>query len=321
MTFPGRGMPSGGNTDFPRGIDKPRGDFIISFSIQYPDHLDRKWKKELIRKWQNESQEKREDTVGVVHGQVLPWPHMRSDTRHDKIEDHGFVPQINEQVLGRSHQSDLNCEQPYCALTTPKNLAGQASEILPTITFKQLLEPSSDISLYGDKASRDERPSFPFAAVSISLAYRDSCIIIGRNTQNRERLQTKSSWSIFLNVLSKVVSRNHCEFRYIGDRWLISYVGSSSRAFLNGERLSKAYTPSAHKVIHTGDLIQLGGDVEGSDNLGDDCVKMVVELNGEMGRILNEPDKRKLYSVKSAKNQFEWEEFWGFLKEEDRMDR
>jgi pSer/pThr/pTyr-binding forkhead associated (FHA) protein len=78
---------------------------------------------------------------------------------------------------------------------------------------------------------------------------------------------------------SKVVSRRHCEFWCAGGRWYIKDVKSSSGTFLNHIRLSSPGTESRPFPINDGDIVQLGIDFKGGEEMIFRCVKIRVELN------------------------------------------
>ncbi|RVD86490.1 uncharacterized protein DFL_004764 [Arthrobotrys flagrans] len=78
---------------------------------------------------------------------------------------------------------------------------------------------------------------------------------------------------------SKVVSRRHCEFWWSDGSWFVKDVGSSSGTFLNHVRLSHPNTESKPYVVHDGDVVQLGIDFKGGEELIFRCVKMKLELN------------------------------------------
>ncbi|KAF3910858.1 hypothetical protein ABW20_dc0106276 [Dactylellina cionopaga] len=78
---------------------------------------------------------------------------------------------------------------------------------------------------------------------------------------------------------SKVVSRRHCEFWWSDGSWYMKDVGSSSGTFLNHVRLSHPNTESKPYAVHDGDVVQLGIDFKGGEELIFRCVKMKLELN------------------------------------------
>ncbi|CAI4219095.1 unnamed protein product [Parascedosporium putredinis] len=78
---------------------------------------------------------------------------------------------------------------------------------------------------------------------------------------------------------SKVVSRRHCEFWFENGKWYIKDVKSSSGTFLNHIRLSPPGTESRPYAVNDGDIIQLGIDFKGGEEMIFRCVKMRLELN------------------------------------------
>ncbi|PQE12145.1 RING finger protein [Rutstroemia sp. NJR-2017a BVV2] len=78
---------------------------------------------------------------------------------------------------------------------------------------------------------------------------------------------------------SKVVSRRHCEFWFSDGRWFIKDVKSSSGTFLNHIRLSQPGTESRPYPVNDGDIVQLGIDFKGGEEMIFRCVKIRVELN------------------------------------------
>lgn len=78
---------------------------------------------------------------------------------------------------------------------------------------------------------------------------------------------------------SKVVSRKHCEFSYINNQWHIRDVGSSSGTFLNHMRLSQPNMTSRQYVVRDGDIIQLGIDFRGGEEMIFRCVRIRIEVN------------------------------------------
>jgi pSer/pThr/pTyr-binding forkhead associated (FHA) protein len=78
---------------------------------------------------------------------------------------------------------------------------------------------------------------------------------------------------------SKVVSRKHCEFSFVDGQWQIKDVASSSGTFLNHIRLSQPNTESRLFPIKDGDIIQLGIDFRGGEEMIFRCVKIRIECN------------------------------------------
>jgi pSer/pThr/pTyr-binding forkhead associated (FHA) protein len=78
---------------------------------------------------------------------------------------------------------------------------------------------------------------------------------------------------------SKVVSRRHCEFWCEDGKWYIKDVKSSSGTFLNHIRLSPPSQESKAYLVNDGDIVQLGIDFKGGEEMIFRCVKMRLELN------------------------------------------
>ncbi|PHH83577.1 hypothetical protein CDD83_2961 [Cordyceps sp. RAO-2017] len=78
---------------------------------------------------------------------------------------------------------------------------------------------------------------------------------------------------------SKVVSRRHCEFWCEDGKWYIKDVKSSSGTFLNHIRLSPPSQESKAYPVNDGDIVQLGIDFKGGEEMIFRCVKMRLELN------------------------------------------
>jgi hypothetical protein len=78
---------------------------------------------------------------------------------------------------------------------------------------------------------------------------------------------------------SKVVSRKHCEFSFVDGQWQIRDVASSSGTFLNHIRLSQPNTESKLFPVKDGDIVQLGIDFRGGEEMIFRCVKIRIECN------------------------------------------
>lgn len=78
---------------------------------------------------------------------------------------------------------------------------------------------------------------------------------------------------------SKVVSRKHCEFSFVNGRWQIRDVGSSSGTFLNHIRLSQPNVASKPFPVKDGDVVQLGIDFRGGEEMIFRSVKIRIECN------------------------------------------
>lgn len=86
---------------------------------------------------------------------------------------------------------------------------------------------------------------------------------------------------------SKVVSRRHCEFWCTDGQWYIKDVKSSSGTFLNHVRLSSPGSESRPFPVHDGDVVQLGIDFKGGEEVIFRCVKIRIECNRGWQKALN----------------------------------
>ncbi|KAL8873656.1 MAG: hypothetical protein Q9174_000910 [Haloplaca sp. 1 TL-2023] len=86
---------------------------------------------------------------------------------------------------------------------------------------------------------------------------------------------------------SKVVSRKHCEFWCSNGQWYIKDVKSSSGTFLNHIRLSQPSVESKPYPVNDGDVVQLGIDFRGGEEMIFRCVKIRVECNRGWQKGLN----------------------------------
>jgi pSer/pThr/pTyr-binding forkhead associated (FHA) protein len=142
-------------------------------------------------------------------------------------------------------------------------------DILPSIRFSAFYDP------------RATRPSLPFPPVSRTLPTGSEVIRVGRYSERDSQppvpVNTPSAAPV--GFKSKVVSRRHCEFWYEGGKWYIKDVKSSSGTFLNHIRLSPPGTESKPFPVNDGDIVQLGIDFKGGEEMIFRCVKMRLELN------------------------------------------
>lgn len=128
---------------------------------------------------------------------------------------------------------------------------------------------------------QSSRPSLPFVPISRTLP-SESCVIrVGRYSErdgipNPNPSEPSDSP---VGFKSKVVSRKHCEFMYVNGQWHIKDVGSSSGTFLNHMRLSQPNMVSRLYSIKDGDIVQLGIDFRGGEEMIFRCVRIRIECN------------------------------------------
>ncbi|OTB17992.1 hypothetical protein K445DRAFT_56487 [Daldinia sp. EC12] len=147
---------------------------------------------------------------------------------------------------------------------------GDAShDVLPTIRFSAFYD------------SRSNRPSLSFTPISRTLPTGKETIKVGRYSEreNHALVPINTPSAAPVGFKSKVVSRRHCEFWFEKGKWYIKDVKSSSGTFLNHIRLSAPGTESKPFPINDGDIVQLGIDFKGGEEMIYRCVKMRIELN------------------------------------------
>ncbi|KAK1621770.1 hypothetical protein BDP81DRAFT_335976 [Colletotrichum phormii] len=147
--------------------------------------------------------------------------------------------------------------------------ASPAPENLPSIRFSAYYDP------------RATRPSLTFPPVSRTLPSNGDIIRVGRYSErdNQPNIPNNTPSAAPVGFKSKVVSRRHCEFWYDEGKWYIKDVKSSSGTFLNHIRLSPPGTESKPFPVNDGDIVQLGIDFKGGEEMIFRCVKMRLELN------------------------------------------
>ncbi|PLN76720.1 hypothetical protein BDW42DRAFT_15286 [Aspergillus taichungensis] len=137
------------------------------------------------------------------------------------------------------------------------------------------------------------RPSLPFIPLSRTLP-SDSCVIrVGRYSE-RDGHPVANPPGLSdapVGFKSKVVSRKHCEFLYMNGQWHVKDVGSSSGTFLNHMRLSQPNMASRLYPVKDGDIVQLGIDYRGGEEMIYRCVRIRVECNRAWQRQPNKFNK------------------------------
>ncbi|KZF26618.1 SMAD/FHA domain-containing protein, partial [Xylona heveae TC161] len=136
---------------------------------------------------------------------------------------------------------------------------------------------------------RSARPSLTFTSISRTLPSASSVIRVGRYSDREGSVNPAPNVPSDAPVgfKSKVVSRKHCEFWCANGRWHIKDVGSSSGTFLNHIRLSQPNLESRPFPVNDGDIVQLGIDFRGGEEMIFRCVKMRVECNRGWQKSLN----------------------------------
>jgi hypothetical protein len=146
---------------------------------------------------------------------------------------------------------------------------GGLSKHLPSIRFICHQDP------------RAARPSLQFATVQRTLPDEAQIIRVGRYSErdNIPEVPTNVPSAAAVGFKSKVVSRKHCELWCKDGNWYIKDVKSSSGTFLNHIRLSQPNIESKPFRLKDGDIIQLGIDFRGGEEMIFRCVKIRIECN------------------------------------------
>lgn len=190
---------------------------------------------------------------------------------------------VNTALVGISRLMARNrsASTPHHARTevesVPSNLAGYPQDQMPTIRLIPHQDP------------RSTRPSLAFQPTSRTLPHEDCVIRVGRYSERDSNPNPPPNIpsSAPVGFKSKVVSRRHCEFWCSNGQWYIKDVKSSSGTFLNHIRLSQPSVESRPWPVNDGDVVQLGIDFRGGEEMIFRCVKIRVECNRAWQKSLN----------------------------------
>jgi pSer/pThr/pTyr-binding forkhead associated (FHA) protein len=161
----------------------------------------------------------------------------------------------------------------------PATSPGGGQSQMPSIRFV----PHQDV--------HSTRPSLQFQAVSRIVSNEGTILRVGRYSEREEKAagarDGNNTTSGPVGFKSKVVSRRHCEFWCTNGQWYIKDVRSSSGTFLNHIRLSQPNVESRPFPVNDGDVVQLGIDFKGGEEMIFRCVKIRVECNRGWQKALN----------------------------------
>ncbi|KAF3483401.1 FHA domain-containing protein [Arthroderma uncinatum] len=178
----------------------------------------------------------------------------------------------------------------------PAPAAAETSEISETSTSQanSTGQQQSTIRFFAyQDPHQNSRPSLPFTPMTRTITDEASIIKVGRYSE-RDGVPPENTLgpsAAPVGFKSKVVSRKHCEFSFIGGQWHIKDVGSSSGTFLNHMRLSQPNVPSRQYAVRDGDIVQLGIDFRGGEELIFRCVRIRIECNRMWQQRANEFNK------------------------------
>ncbi|KAF2011260.1 hypothetical protein BU24DRAFT_353952 [Aaosphaeria arxii CBS 175.79] len=141
---------------------------------------------------------------------------------------------------------------------------------------------------------RAPRPSLQFATITRTLPDESAVIRVGRYSErdNIPDIPANVPSAAAVGFKSKVVSRKHCELWCKDGQWYIKDVKSSSGTFLNHIRLSQPNVESKPFPLKDGDIIQLGIDFRGGEEMIFRCVKIRIECNRGWQQGLNTFNKQ-----------------------------
>jgi pSer/pThr/pTyr-binding forkhead associated (FHA) protein len=174
---------------------------------------------------------------------------------HLSVRNHSGPTPTAANMPSRAHDSDDSA-------TAPK-------QQLPSIRFIPHQDP------------RAGRPSLQFPTITRTLPNESAILRIGRYSErdNAPEIAPNTPSAAPIGFKSKVVSRKHCELFCTDGNWFVKDVKSSSGTFLNHIRLSQPNVESKPFRIKDGDIIQLGIDFRGGEEMIFRCVKIRVECN------------------------------------------
>lgn len=172
-------------------------------------------------------------------------------------------------------------------MQTEPSLNGNAdTSAATTSTSTTTKEPLPSIRFI-PHTERSTRPSLSFSALSRTLKSQDSIVRVGRYSERDNAAVDPNTTILPVGFKSKVVSRRHCELWCTSGQWYIKDVKSSSGTFLNHVRLSPPGMESRPFPVNDGDVVQLGIDFKGGEEVIFRCVKIRIECNRGWQKSLN----------------------------------
>ncbi|MCJ1403998.1 hypothetical protein MMC11_007222 [Xylographa trunciseda] len=195
------------------------------------------------------------------------------------------IPNADARILSRLARTTSSNEP--STTTTPISAHGGASEASGLSGLPQDQMPT--IKFIPHQDPRSGKPSLSFPTTSRTLPHEDCVIRVGRYSERdgQPNPPPNQPSSAPVGFKSKVVSRRHCEFWCSQGQWYIKDVKSSSGTFLNHIRLSQPSVESRPFPVNDGDVVQLGIDFRGGEEMIFRCVKIRVECNRAWQKSLN----------------------------------
>ncbi|GAB7357867.1 hypothetical protein MBLNU230_g0038t1 [Neophaeotheca triangularis] len=249
---------------------------------------------------------------------------------HISTGENGWLPNVQDRSLTSTSTDSASPERTTTAAEMARSQASTSTGPTPTATLTNTVRRTSAALASGNSESpsaamsssaqdnsmptikfiphveaRASRPSLEFDAMSRTLRTPTTVVKVGRYS---ERDTTPSDPSVLpVGFKSKVVSRRHCQFWCASGQWYTKDVGSSSGTFLNHVRLSSPGVESRPYPVNDGDVVQLGIDFKGGEEVIFRCVKIRIECNRGWQKSLNNfntsTHKRLLKSATTKKSR------------------
>lgn len=216
---------------------------------------------------------------------------LREPATAQAAASENMPPQSTQSIVPRTLENQSSSSNPLSNSTSHSNNVGQPTSSDPESSKSP---PQATIRLFPyQDPHQSTRPSLPFTPVARTLP-NESCIIkVGRYSE-RDGIPAPNPGKPSASPVgfkSKVVSRKHCEFSFINGQWHVKDVGSSSGTFLNHMRLSQPNMPSRQYSVRDGDIVQLGIDFRGGEEMIFRCVRIRIECNRLWQQKANEFNK------------------------------
>lgn len=232
-------------------------------------------------------------SLSSFRGLQIEWPF---ETRHSESSSstpstdlaQSFSQESMARLRGSSQPSESRADE-AAPTSAPAELQSQSAlfdspDPVASENFSSSPKPRQKATIRffpHQETQSSARPSLPFIPVSRTLP-SESCIIkVGRYSERDGLPQPNPTEPSDAPVgfKSKVVSRRHCEFMYVNGQWHVKDVGSSSGTFLNHMRLSQPNMASRLYTVKDGDIVQLGIDFRGGEEMIFRCVRIRIECN------------------------------------------
>ncbi|KAJ5120325.1 Zinc finger RING-type [Penicillium bovifimosum] len=239
-----------------------------------------------------------ESAASTPSHDVTQTPHAMARLRSSSAAQRP-PPRMVERTTTLDSQASTPSPEPGSAqnnVNDPTSAPAEESEA----TSRSEIKATIRFFPYQD-SQQSSRPSLPFVPITRTLP-SESCVIrVGRYSE-RDGIPLPNPTEPSdapVGFKSKVVSRKHCEFLYVQGQWHIKDVGSSSGTFLNHMRLSQPNMVSRLYTIKDGDIVQLGIDFRGGEEMIFRCVRIRIECNRSWQQQPNEFNKNTESLIKN----------------------